>query len=153
MRAKSYALALSGVLITFTASCASSNAGSARPMDVAPPHAAPGTIVTAEDIARSPSEPVEEIVASRVAGVRIVRTADGGISIRIRGATSVFGSNDPLYVIDGIPVEAGPNGSLRGIVPSDIASIEVLKDAASTALYGLRGANGVIVIKTKQAGQ
>lgn len=109
--------------------------------------------MTAEDIERTPAQPVEEIVAARVSGVSVVRTADGGIAIRIRGATSILGSNAPLYVIDGIPVEAGPNGSLKGIAPSDIASIEVLKDVASTAIYGVRGANGVILIKTKRPGQ
>jgi TonB-dependent SusC/RagA subfamily outer membrane receptor len=54
-----------------------------------------------------------------------------------------------LYVIDGLPIQPGPGGSLLGINPHDIASIEVFKDASSTAYYGLRGSNGVIVIKTK----
>jgi TonB-dependent SusC/RagA subfamily outer membrane receptor len=55
-----------------------------------------------------------------------------------------------LYVIDGVPITPGPGGSLSGINPSDIASIEVLKDAVSTTMYGSRGANGVILIKTKK---
>lgn len=151
MKSKSYALALFAVPLALVAACTHSSANSRG--EAAPQPASAGAVVTAEDIARTPNEPVEQIVAARVAGVSVVRTADGGIAIRIRGATSILGSNAPLYVIDGIPVEAGPNGSLRGIVPSDIASIEVLKDVGSTAIYGLRGANGVIVIKTKQAGQ
>ena len=64
-----------------------------------------------------------------------------------------MGSNEPLYIVDGTPVLPGPNGGLIGINPRDIASIEVLKDAGSTAFYGLRGSNGVIVIKTKHAPQ
>ena len=75
------------------------------------------------------------------------------MAVRIRGGSSIQGNNEPLYIIDGIPIEPGPNGSLTGINPNDIASIEVLKDAASTTLYGVRGANGVIIIKTKHPPQ
>ena len=71
----------------------------------------------------------------------------------IRGAASVNGDNAPLYVIDGVPVEPGPNGDLTGLNPYDIESIKVLKDAASTTMYGVRGGNGVIVIKTKRPGR
>jgi TonB-dependent SusC/RagA subfamily outer membrane receptor len=71
--------------------------------------------------------------------------------VRIRGATSINSSTEPLYVIDGVATQPGPNGSLPGVHPYDIETIQVLKDAASTAMYGVRGANGVIVIKTKQA--
>jgi TonB-dependent SusC/RagA subfamily outer membrane receptor len=109
--------------------------------------------VTSEDIRRRPGEPIEQILAGRFPGVEITRAADGGIAIRIRGPTSIVGSNQPLYVLDGIPIQPGPNGSLTGISPFDIASIEVLKDAAGTALYGVRGANGVVVIKTKRSDQ
>lgn len=111
------------------------------------------TIVTAEDFDRSPTQPIEQVLMARVPGIVVSRTPDGSISIRIRGATSIEGRQDPLYVIDGVPIEPGPYGALTGINPYDIASIEVLKDAASTTLYGLRGANGVIVIKTKPPGQ
>lgn len=85
----------------------------------------------------------------RFPGVVVSRTNDGGIAVRIRGTTSLIGGNEPLYVVDGIPVQPGPNGSLNGVNPYDIESIEVLKDPASTAMYGVRGANGVIVIKMK----
>lgn len=107
--------------------------------------------MTADDIQRNPSVPIEELLASRFPGVWITRTADGSIAVRIRGATSVRGNNEPLYVLDGIPIQAGANGALTGIAPNDIASIEVLKDAAATTIYGVRGANGVIVIKTKRS--
>lgn len=106
--------------------------------------------LTSEDIERTPNEPIEKQLMARVPGVWITRTPDGGIAIRIRGTTTIQGSTEPLYVIDGIAVQAGPGGSLTGINPYDIESIEVLKDAAATTMYGARGANGVIVVKMKQ---
>ncbi|MDQ3605845.1 MAG: TonB-dependent receptor plug domain-containing protein [Gemmatimonadota bacterium] len=109
--------------------------------------------VTSEDIQRNPGEPIERILMSRAPGVWVARTSDGGITVRIRGGSSIHGSNEPLYVLDGVPMQPGHGGTLSGINPYDIASIEVLKDATSTAMYGVRGANGVIVIKTKRAGQ
>ena len=87
----------------------------------------------------------------RVPGLEITRTNDGFVAIRIRGPSSFFGSGEPLYVLDGIPITPGPNGRIGGLYAADIESIEVLKDPAQTALYGVRGGNGVIVIKTKQA--
>jgi TonB-dependent SusC/RagA subfamily outer membrane receptor len=110
-----------------------------------------GSIVTSDDATRTPDEPVEKQLAARVPGVIVNRTPDGGIAIRLRGASSILGSSAPLYIVDGMPIEPGPNGSLTGINPMDIASIEVLKDATATSMYGVRGANGVIVIKTKIA--
>lgn len=111
------------------------------------------SIVTVEDFERAPTQPIEQILMAKVPGIVVTRTPDGGIAIRIRGATSVEGRQEPLYVIDGMPIEPGPYGALAGINPYDIESIEVLKDAASTTLYGVRGANGVILIKTKSPGQ
>ena len=108
--------------------------------------------VTAEDIQRTPGKPIEEILTTRFPSVVVSRGSDGGLVVRIRGATSFYGSSEPLYVIDGVPIQPGPGGSLSGINPYDIESIEVLTDAASTTMYGVRGANGVIVIKTKQTG-
>jgi TonB-dependent SusC/RagA subfamily outer membrane receptor len=108
--------------------------------------------LTSDDIGRTPNEPIERLLMARVPGVWITRTEDGGIAVRIRGATTITGNNEPLYVIDGVAVQSGPGGSLTGVNPYDIASIEVLKDAAATSMYGARGANGVIVIKMKQPG-
>ncbi len=105
--------------------------------------------VTAEDIQREPGEPIEKILAGRIAGVQVTRTRDG-ITVLIRGRTSIRGNNEPLYVIDGITIQPGPGGALMGISPYDIESIVVLKDAVSTTMYGVRGANGVIVITTKR---
>lgn len=88
-----------------------------------------------------------ELLEGRVAGVRVLRQ-NGGIAVRVRGPNTIYGGRDPLYVVDGMPIQPGPGGYI-GINPRDVASIEVLKDAASTAMYGIRGANGVIVITTK----
>ena len=92
---------------------------------------------------------VDQALQGRVAGVRITQTdaePGGGFSVRIRGTNSITAGNEPLYVIDGLP---GTN-PLNSLNPSDIKSIEVLKDASATAIYGARGSNGVIIITTKQ---
>lgn len=106
-------------------------------------------VVTAEDIQRTPSTSLEQAMSAKFPGVWISRASDGGLRIRIRGTTSIVGNQEPLYVLDGVAVNSGPGGNLHGIVPADIATIEVLKDAIATSLYGVRGANGVILIKTK----
>ena len=110
-----------------------------------------GTLITSEDLDRAPVEPIERALAAKVPGLLVSHAADGSITIRIRGASSNYGSNEPLYIIDGIAALPGPGGNLTGINPRDIASIEVLKDAANMAFYGIRGSNGVIVIKTKHS--
>ncbi|MEJ2343234.1 MAG: TonB-dependent receptor plug domain-containing protein [Gemmatimonadales bacterium] len=106
------------------------------------------SVVTAEDIAHAPGQPIERILEGRVTGVEVRQTANG-LVVRIRGQTSLRGDNEPLYVIDGIAIKPGPGGALVGISPYDIESIRVLKDVADLAMYGVRGANGVIVITTK----
>jgi TonB-dependent starch-binding outer membrane protein SusC len=108
-----------------------------------------GRSLNADDIRASDVTRVEELFAGRFPGVQVLRHPGGGISLRIRGATSVLGSNEPLYVIDGFPIEAPPGGALVGLNPADIQRIEVLKDIGSTSFYGMRGANGVVVITTK----
>jgi TonB-dependent SusC/RagA subfamily outer membrane receptor len=127
--------------------------GCAHRQQTSPPTAAPSSTVTAEDIERQPGQPIEQVLMGRFPGVTVTRTADGGVSVRIRGTTSIRGSNEPLYVIDGVEIQPGPGGSLVGINPNDIASIEVIKDPAGEAMYGVRGANGVIVITTKRPNQ
>jgi TonB-dependent SusC/RagA subfamily outer membrane receptor len=133
------ALGLSLALVT---GCASGRGGATKAPS--PPRAD----VTAEDIERAPGQPIEEILKGRVSGVTVTN-ADNGISVRIRGFSSFYGSNEPLYVLDGVPFSPGPGGLVTGIGPYDIETIRVLKDPADTALYGMRGANGVIVITTK----
>ncbi len=87
------------------------------------------------------------MLQGRVSGVYVEQTG-GGLRIRVRGATSVMGSSEPLFVLDGIPLTV--QGGYVPVNPTDIASITVLKDAASTSIYGSRGANGVIVITTRR---
>ena len=90
---------------------------------------------------------VEDALNGRMSGVQVMSSGvpGGSMKIRVRGASSVNKSNDPLYVVDGIVRETG----LEGINPEDIQSIQVLKDASSTAIYGARGANGVVMVQTK----
>lgn len=107
-------------------------------------------VVSSDAIANANGQPIEKLLAGRVAGVQLGRGPDGSLTVQIRGATNWNGDSAPLYVIDGVPIAPGPGGSLVGINPYDIASIEVLKDATSTAMYGSRGANGVIIIKMKK---
>ncbi|HEU0080305.1 MAG TPA: SusC/RagA family TonB-linked outer membrane protein, partial [Longimicrobiaceae bacterium] len=98
----------------------------------------------------------EQLIQGKVAGVQVVDTGEpgGGINLRVRGGTSVNASSEPLYVIDGVPVPVGGGLSsgrnpLNFLSPQDIESITVLKDASSTAIYGSRGSNGVILIETR----
>ena len=94
---------------------------------------------------------VEELLQGRVAGVQVIRTPDGDYSVRIRGTHTFTGNDEPLYVVDGMPLQGRRLGSaLIGIPPQEISRIEVLKDAGATAAYGSLGANGVIVITTKR---
>lgn len=102
------------------------------------------------DMSKAPVTTFQDALAGRVAGVQ-VSTSDGQpgatSNVLVRGGNSITQSTAPLYVIDGFPMEASYSNMIN---PDDIASIEVLKDASSTAIYGARGANGVIMITTKQ---
>ena len=142
------------MLVVLGGACAHSSSPTTEQVAPAPaPQGASASSVTSDDVERSPNVPIEQLLAGRVAGVVVSRTEDGGIAVRIRGGSSFSGNNAPLYVLDGIAIEPGPNGSLAGVNPYDIASIKVLKDAADITMYGVRGANGVIVIKTKRPNQ
>jgi TonB-dependent starch-binding outer membrane protein SusC len=132
------------LLVGFAAACAPRTAGTPRPSP------ATASTVTAEEIERKASgEPIEKVLQGRVSGVTVEQAPDGGIAVRIRGTSSFYGGNAPLYLVDGVPFTPGPNGALTGLNPHDIESIQVLKNPADTGIYGMRGANGVIVIKTK----
>src|SRR5690625_3215573 len=105
--------------------------------------------VDAEDVTSVPTTNVAEALQGKVSGMDITRSsgeAGAGVNITLRGNRSLTASNSPLVIVDGIQY-----GSMEDINPNDIESIEVLKDASSTAIYGSRGANGVILISTKQA--
>lgn len=103
-----------------------------------------------EDMQKAPVRSFDEALAGRIAGVN-VSSVDGqpgsAVNITIRGANSVTQDNSPLYVIDGFPIESPNNNFLNA---QDIESIEVLKDASATAIYGSRAANGVVIITTKK---
>ncbi|HTQ65737.1 MAG TPA: TonB-dependent receptor [Puia sp.] len=106
--------------------------------------------VTASQIAQVPVTTLEQAIQGRAAGVQVINndaTPGGNISVLIRGIGSLAsGGNAPLYVIDGYPT----TGGINNINPLDIASIDVLKDASATAIYGIRAANGVVIITTKK---
>lgn len=93
---------------------------------------------------------VEELIRDRIPGVQVTRLGNGDYSLRVRGSRSLMGNNDPLVVIDGMAVSTqGMRTALAGISPRNVVRIDVLKDAGSTAAYGSRGANGVILITTR----
>lgn len=115
------------------------------------------TNVTSKDFQQGQITTPEQLISGKVAGVRITSNSGApgsGSTIRIRGGSSLNASNDPLIVIDGIPVDgggiAGSANPLSLINPNDIESFSILKDASATAIYGSRGANGVIIITTKK---
>ena len=111
--------------------------------------AAPRGEVTDEDVKDVHVARAEELLVGRFPGVEVLPIPGGGVSVRIRGATSLTLSTEPLYVVDGMPINTEPGGALRWLAPQEISKIEVLKDIGSTAFYGVRGANGVILITTK----
>src|SRR5216117_2895103 len=105
--------------------------------------------VGGDDVHEVPKANAIEAIKGRVPGVDIVTSGNNpgdGISIRVRGTRSLTASNDPIYVLDGIPM----SGGIGDLNPNDIGSIEILKDASATAIYGARGASGVVLITTKQ---
>lgn len=105
--------------------------------------------VKADELAKSPVANFDQALAGRMAGVQVMAsdgTPGSGMQIVIRGGNSVTGDNSPLYVVDGIPMESFNPGTINS---SDIESFDVLKDASATAIYGSRGANGVVIINTK----
>jgi len=112
--------------------------------------------VTSAAITQSVPTTFDQVLQGRAAGVQIQQnsgTPGGSSSVRIRGISSITGSNEPIYVIDGVIID-GNSGSLNSnplaaINPNDIASIDILKDASATAIYGSRAANGVIMVTTK----
>lgn len=115
------------------------------------------TSISAKDFQKGNIASSEQLLQGKVAGLQVTSgggSAGGGSRIRIRGGASLNASNDPLIVIDGVPVEgngiAGSANLLNTINPNDIESMSVLKDASATALYGSRASNGVIIITTKK---
>jgi len=105
--------------------------------------------VSVDDLDERPIVLAAQAIQGKAAGVNVYRPSGapgGDLVIRVRGTTSFNGSNDPLYVVDGVPVD-----NINFLPPTDIAEIQILKDASSAAIYGSRAANGVVLITTKQA--
>ena len=112
----------------------------------------PGSDVALEHgtLARTRVTHVAELLETRVSGVRVQRTGSGDYSVRIRGIGSLIGGGEPLWVLDGVPIDAAGGRGVSWINPNDIVRIVVLKDAASTAMYGSRGGNGVILLTSRR---
>jgi len=126
------------------------------------------TSVNTEALDKAPIVSIDQLLAGTAPGVAVSTASNapgGGISVRIRGNSSITGNAEPLYVIDGFPIENDLEGSSAGnggrtrtvpsnplvaLNPNDIESIQILKDASATSIYGARGANGVVIINTKQ---
>lgn len=151
MASLSSRVALSALLAGLASGCATGTAARNPESDKSLNAPLSGTTVTGEELDRAGNDPIEKTLAAKVPGIIITQTPDGELSVRIRGNVTIGGNTEPLYIIDGVAVNTGPGGGLKGINPHDIASIEVLKDAASLSFYGVRAANGVILIKTKHS--
>ena len=105
--------------------------------------------IKSEDIANQPISDFRQSMAGKMPGVQVMQTSgdpEGSVMVRVRGISSATAGNDPLYIVDGVPMENG----LNNLNSNDIESMEVLKDASSAAIYGSRGSNGVILITTKK---
>ena len=128
------------LLLGLGTACAPGTTNAPRPGDQS---------VTAADIEKNPSQPLEQTLQSKFPGVNVTGTPSG-VSVTIGGPSSFSGDTGPLYVLDGSPITPGPGGVLTGLNPYDIESIKVLRNPADVAIYGMRGANGVILISTKR---
>ena len=99
------------------------------------------------DVARNQATSLDQLLAGRIAGVDVMPAPGGGIIVRLQTPTSLIGSQAPLFVVDGVPVET--DGTLSWLDPQDIEFIQALKNPGDIAIYGVRGAHGVILIRTK----
>lgn len=116
--------------------------------------------ITSENINGIPTPSMQNAIVGKAAGVQITQIngkVEGGVKVRVRGISTITSSQEPLYVVDGVPlinsdesINNSPINPLVTLNPNDIESIEILKDASSAAIYGARGSNGVILITTKQ---
>lgn len=113
--------------------------------------------VKSAEIMQTPVVNIAQGLQGRVAGLQVIQNSSapgGNVSVRVRGTNSIRGSSEPLFIVDGVQFNNGGGvndlSPLSTINPNDIASVEVLKDASSTAIYGARGANGVVIITTKR---
>lgn len=149
---------ISALALLFLTACATTRLAEEKPSDAEDVDIGYGTVdkdhvvgsvatIDTEDLPVVNSRTLADML-TRLPGVQVHEEPGGGISVRIRGAGSFLGGAEALYVIDGMVVPPG-GGGISGLNPNNIESITVLKDAGATAIYGSRGANGVILIKTK----
>lgn len=132
-------------IIVLLAACSHRNHAS----QAAEPNRPPGTVLTADDIRRSPGQSLEQLLLARVPGLSLTRAADGRTVLRLRGANTFMGQEEPLVVVNDLELGPSVTGNLAAIDVHDIETVQVLRDAAATSAYGVRGANGVIIIRTK----
>jgi TonB-dependent starch-binding outer membrane protein SusC len=111
----------------------------------APP---PPTSMKGTEAAREHATTLAQLLQGRLSGVTVTPAPDGGIVVRMGGPTSFYGNQNPLFVVDGNAIE-GSRSTLSWLNPHDVETVQALKDPSQTAIYGVRGANGVIVITTK----
>ena len=130
------------------------SACASRPAPPAGSAPEPGGATTSVDGGnRAASGPLalDELLRGRAPGLQIITRPDGGYTLRIRGLNSASTGQEPLVLVDGVEVRSGAlHTALAGLTPEDIRDVEVLRDVASTSVYGMRGAGGVIIIKTNR---
>ena len=151
-------LAATVALAVLAAGCASSGkrpSGTASPAVGEAGQTASVTVVEGREMQQNPSISIEQYLQSRVPGLSVHRLENGDYTIRIRQSARMMSgdgnSDEPLLVLDGVAIQANSvSQTLRQLDPRDIARVEVLKDASATAMYGSRGVNGVLVIRTKK---
>lgn len=117
------------------------------PNGSAPRQAAPH--MPADGPQQAEGQTLAEMFAGKFPGVQVVRAQGGGITLRIRGAGTLHNDGEPLILVDGMRIMSG-NGGLQFLNPGDIETIEIIKDVGALAFYGVQGANGVVLIRTKR---
>ncbi len=135
-------------LAAFAAVLACSRSRPEPPAPEAAPPPPAGTTVTTDDPARQGATTLDQLLQGRLSGVTVTSAAGGGIIVRMVGPTSFYSGQEPLFVIDGVPTDV-IQGRLNFLSPRDVEYIRAYKDPIHTSLWGVRGANGVIEIKTK----
>ena len=136
----SLALVVGAVLV-----CSSQAVGQVATTKPAPP---PPASMKGTEAAREHASTLAQLLQGRLSGVSVSPAPDGGIIVRMGGPTSFYGDQSPLFVVDGVTIE-GSRTTLNWLNPHDVETVQALKDPSQTAIYGVRGSNGVIVIKTK----
>lgn len=148
------------LLLALAAGCAPSRAEGPRSRPTSPEDANTGytteaaatstvwaSTVSEEELAKTPAATMADVLA-RVPGLTVNRSGSNGLSVRVRGMMTLTGNPEPLFVVDGVMLTGNVGPALESIPPSSIRRIDVLKDSGSLAMYGSRGANGVVLIST-----